>query len=116
MGRLSSNSEIEETEPKPKIPKVRVDSDGEPEAKKAKVLPDVQKLARIPKLDKPKDSHQKQLDLQKSLDDPRREEKNKHRSKSETKSSSKSKHDSHRHKSSERSGKEREDKHKKHKS
>merc|ERR1711963_510041 len=49
--RLSSNSEVEEAEPKSKIPKLKVESDCEPEVKKLKSEP-MTPMGRIPKLAK----------------------------------------------------------------
>ena len=46
--RLSSNSEVEEAEPKSKIPKLKVESDCEPEVKKLKSEP-MTPMGRIPK-------------------------------------------------------------------
>merc|ERR1712243_24633 len=47
--RLSSNSEIEEAEPKSKIPKLKSESECEPEAKKIKTEPPMTPMGRIPK-------------------------------------------------------------------
>merc|ERR1712038_689294 len=49
--RLSSNSEVEEAEPKSKIPKLKVEGEGEPELKKLKSEP-MTPMGRIPKLAK----------------------------------------------------------------
>merc|ERR1711936_1287097 len=49
--RLSSNSEVEEAEPKSKLPKLKVESDCEPEVKKLKSEP-MTPMGRIPKLAK----------------------------------------------------------------
>merc|ERR1712173_507440 len=57
--RLSSNSEVEEAEPKSKIPKLKVESDCEPEVKKLKSEP-MTPMGRIPKLAK-KEPERKKL-------------------------------------------------------
>merc|ERR1711936_755810 len=49
--RLSSNSEVEEAEPKSKIPKLKVEGECEPELKKLKSEP-MTPMGRIPKLAK----------------------------------------------------------------
>merc|ERR1712061_969750 len=49
--RLSANSEVEEAEPKSKLPKLKVESDCEPEVKKLKSEP-MTPMGRIPKLAK----------------------------------------------------------------
>merc|ERR1712110_1290175 len=49
--RLSSNSEVEDAEPKSKLPKLKVESDCEPEVKKLKSEP-MTPMGRIPKLAK----------------------------------------------------------------
>merc|ERR1712096_450331 len=58
---LSSNSEVEEFEPKSKMPKLK-DSDGEPEAKKLKLSAETPKFTRIPKLEKHKEFNHKPQD------------------------------------------------------
>merc|ERR1712080_290797 len=52
--RLSSNSEIEEAEPKSKIPKLKSEIECEPEVKKIKTEP-MTPMGRIPKLAKKED-------------------------------------------------------------
>merc|ERR1719319_1303920 len=57
--RLSSNSEIEEVEPKSKIPKLKSESECEPEVKKIKTEP-MTPMGRIPKLAKPAKEERKE--------------------------------------------------------
>merc|ERR1719319_915938 len=57
--RLSSNSEIEEAEPKSKIPKLKSESECEPEVKKIKTEP-MTPMGRIPKLAKPAKEERKE--------------------------------------------------------
>merc|ERR1711890_121151 len=57
--RLSSNSEVEEAEPKSKIPKLKSESECEPEAKKMKTEP-MTPMGRIPKLAKKEKEERKE--------------------------------------------------------
>merc|ERR1711962_470740 len=58
--RLRSNSEIEEAEPKSKIPKLKSESECEPEAKKIKTEPPMTPMGRIPKLAKKEKEERKE--------------------------------------------------------
>jgi len=103
--RLSINSEVDDSEPKTKIPKL---NDFETEIKKVKT--DAMKpMGRIPKLEK-KEEKRERTDSVKSLDGI----KEKHKSLSKSDSRSKSKHDDrHRHRSSEKHEERNREKHKK---
>ena len=88
--RLSSNSEIEEAEPKSKIPKLKPESECEPEVKKIKTEP-MTPMGRIPKLAK-KEEKKERTDSSSSV----RPDGSKDRSKSsysKSDSRSKSRHD-----------------------
>merc|ERR1712123_164637 len=104
--RLSINSEVEDSEPKTKIPKLN--NDCETEIKKVKTEP-MKPMGRIPKLEK-KEEKRERTDSVKSQDGM----KERHKSLTKSESRSKSKHeDRHRHRSSEKHEERNKEKHKK---
>merc|ERR1712147_4003 len=89
--RLSSNSEVEEAEPKSKIPKLKVESDCEPEVKKLKSEP-MTPMGRIPKLAK-KEPERKETSSTVRSSEGSKERPKSTSSHSKPDSKSKSKHD-----------------------
>merc|ERR1711953_1053631 len=89
--RLSSNSEVEEAEPKSKLPKLKVESDCEPEVKKLKSEP-MTPMGRIPKLAK-KEPERKETSSTVRSSEGSKERPKSTSSHSKPDSKSKSKHD-----------------------
>merc|ERR1712013_279280 len=89
--RLSSNSEVEEAEPKSKIPKLKVESDCEPELKKLKSEP-MTPMGRIPKIAK-KEPERKETSSTVRSSEGSKERPKSTSSHSKPDSKSKSKHD-----------------------
>merc|ERR1712217_940376 len=89
--RLSSNSEVEDAEPKSKLPKLKVESDCEPEVKKLKSEP-MTPMGRIPKLAK-KEPERKETSSTVRTSEGSKERPKSTSSHSKPDSKSKSKHD-----------------------
>ena len=110
--RLSTNAENEDLEPRTKIPKLKPDSDTEPEAKKVKTAEIIkQPMGRIPKIEKKERERTESVKSQENFSEKMEKDKNKPQVKPP-----KSKHhdrEKHRHKSKDESANRERDKHKK---